>query len=706
MSEKNEVFTVSLEGVLDTPPMRIAVYGIAKDEEDNVQQWAQSCAEADVRIIVDTGSTDATVERAHETGVAVHKKIFDPWRFDVARNYSLSLIPDDVDLCISLDLDEVLVPGWREALESASTPEATRYRYLYTWSWNIDGTPGLQYAGDKIHTRHGYRWQYPVHEVLIPLGGEHQQWSDAEIHHHRDQDKSRDQYLPLLEVAVAENLDDDRNAHYLAREYMYNERFSEASAEFKRHLALPTATWKAERAQSLRYLAVCEPELAEQWLSLAIETDPERREPWVDLGYHYFQQEQWAECLAACEEGLKLQRRPLEYLTEAQAWGGRLDDMAANACFWMNEWERAVTFGESAVNAEPSDYRLQVNLKRYRDTVARWENARVAVPEGFEWRRLPTESVVEVLPPDDMPDGWAIMNPSIATDGSHMRMTVRCVNYRLAVDEYVMAHDDEAIKTRTGLMDVDDTGASRHWRWIDDSAALTLEPQYPVYGVEDMRLFSHHKTWMTIGAVRDFSSTGAIRQVLSELRGEDKPALVAPWRMSSPLFPDDDTRAYEKNWVIDTQAPQGIGTIWSTEPFISLRLDSLTQQIIPITGRPNQLSSHDLRGSTPVFQTPDGPVYVVHRVGPSINQPHRPRRTYLHAFVRLCGDHVHVGNFWILQELGLEYIAGGCVKDSKLYLSFGRDDARALVAVCSWSEVRELVPPSCANVSSEEMTSR
>jgi len=35
-----------------------------------------------------------------------------PWRFDVARNAALALVPDNV--CISPDLDDVLPEGWRE----------------------------------------------------------------------------------------------------------------------------------------------------------------------------------------------------------------------------------------------------------------------------------------------------------------------------------------------------------------------------------------------------------------------------------------------------------------------------------------------------------------------------------------------------------------------------------------------------------------
>ena len=62
---------------------------------------------------------DETSALAVAAGVNVVTQVFDPWRFDVARNHALSLIPDDVDLCISLDLDEVMVPGWRAALEAS-----------------------------------------------------------------------------------------------------------------------------------------------------------------------------------------------------------------------------------------------------------------------------------------------------------------------------------------------------------------------------------------------------------------------------------------------------------------------------------------------------------------------------------------------------------------------------------------------------------
>ena len=50
---------------------------------------ADSAADADYRIVADTGSTDDTVERLSRVGVTVHKIAVKPWRFDVARNTAM-----------------------------------------------------------------------------------------------------------------------------------------------------------------------------------------------------------------------------------------------------------------------------------------------------------------------------------------------------------------------------------------------------------------------------------------------------------------------------------------------------------------------------------------------------------------------------------------------------------------------------------------
>ena len=347
---------------------KIAVYTIAKNEEKFVERWFESAKEADSLRILDTGSTDNTVTVARDLGVDVRRWEFNPWRFDEARNMALSMVPEDVDMCIALDMDEVLVAGWRAYIEQAIAEGVTRPRYQYTWSWNGD-KPGLQYGGDKIHARHGYRWKHPVHEVIVPDGEEKQGWYGLEIHHHPDQTKSRGQYFPLLELAVQEDPDDDRNAHYLAREYFFHGRLAEAAAEFKRHLSLPRAQWRAERAQSMRYLAKCEPSEHETWLLRAAGETPDRREPWVDLAKLYYHREDWPSCYGAAKRALSVKEKPLEYLCDEEAWGYLPHDFAAISSFRLGLFKEAEENGAAALALDPEDERLMTNYRFYKQAV-------------------------------------------------------------------------------------------------------------------------------------------------------------------------------------------------------------------------------------------------------------------------------------------------------------------------------------------------
>lgn len=343
--------------------MKIAVYTIALNEEQFVADWAESARDADYLLIADTGSTDRTVELAESLGVNVIHVGIKPWRFDLARNAALAALPTDIDYCIALDMDEVLLPGWRAELEKVPTG-TTRPRYTYTWSWNEDGSPGLQYEGDKIHTRHGYKWKHPVHEVATTYGGllEVQNRIKLEIHHHADNSKPRSQYLPLLKMSVDEDPSDDRNAHYYARELYFYGMYPESAAEFKRHLGLPRAVWPAERAASMRYLGKIEHDNAEYWFQKAVAEAPGRREPWVDLANLYYTQERWDSCLGAAETALAITEKPLDYLCEADAWGFAPHDFAAIAAYRLGQFGTAVHHAQKALEASPEDERLVRNL--------------------------------------------------------------------------------------------------------------------------------------------------------------------------------------------------------------------------------------------------------------------------------------------------------------------------------------------------------
>jgi glycosyltransferase involved in cell wall biosynthesis len=337
--------------------MKIAVYTITKNEEQFIKRWADSCAEADYRLIVDTGSTDNTVAEAIANGCHVGSIAIRPWRFDDARNASLALIPEDIDYCIALDADEVLIPGWREAIERVK-PSVTRPRYKYVWSWNPDGSEGLTYSGDKIHARHHYRWKHPVHEVIKCTGNEVQGWVDLQIHHHPDHSKSRSQYLPLLEQAVREDPSDDRNRFYLGRELMFNRRNEDAEIHLRKHLEL--SGWAAERATCMRYLGRVTGN-KEHWLLRACGEAPDRREPWVELAQFYYDKKDWMSVLAACHRALAIKEKPLEYLCEADSWGALPHDLASIAAWHVGLRDEATAQCSEALRIDPNNERIEAN---------------------------------------------------------------------------------------------------------------------------------------------------------------------------------------------------------------------------------------------------------------------------------------------------------------------------------------------------------
>jgi glycosyltransferase involved in cell wall biosynthesis len=349
-----------------TKKLKVAVYAIALNEEQFVERWFNSAKEADFLLIADTGSTDTTIEKAKALGINVVEIAIVPWRFDDARNAAVAAIPKDMDYCIALDMDEVFVDGWRDELEKV--PEGiTRPRYKYTWSWNDDGSEGLTYSGDKIHSRKGYRWTHPVHEVMRNYGmDETQSFVGLQIHHYPDAAKSRSQYFPLLEMSVAESPHDDRNSHYLGREYYFYGMCDKAKAELQRHLSLPTARWNVERAASMRYIAKCsQGKEREEWFIKAHLEAPDSREPSVDLSEYYYENQMWSECLKYALKALELTERPGQYLNEPRAWGALPHDLAAIASYNLGAKEDALTYGQQALTISPNDERLKKNVEFY-----------------------------------------------------------------------------------------------------------------------------------------------------------------------------------------------------------------------------------------------------------------------------------------------------------------------------------------------------
>ena len=343
------------------------MYAIAKNEAQFVQRFCESAKDADLIFVADTGSTDNTVELLKANGATVATISINPWRFDDARNAALAMLPDDIRVCVSLDLDEVLQPGWRAEIERIWVLGTTRLRYGFDWGC------GIVFKYEKIHARHGYRWKNPCHEYPVPDMRlvDSERWAETDmlmVIHHPDATKSRGQYLDLLKVSVEEDPLDPRNAFYYARELSFHSMWEDAIRECKRYLQLPKATWANERCYAMRVIGRCYQEMGDNeralaWLRRATAEAPYSREPWCELAKQCYLTSRWTECLGAALTCLSITQRELLYTVDPEVWGYQPHDWVSIAAWNLEFYQLSYEHAKKAVELEPDNLRLRQNLE-------------------------------------------------------------------------------------------------------------------------------------------------------------------------------------------------------------------------------------------------------------------------------------------------------------------------------------------------------
>jgi hypothetical protein len=346
--------------------MKIAVYTIALNEAPQAERWAASAADADYRVVADTGSTDGTVQELTNAGVTVHRVQVRPWRFDIARNAALALLPADVDVCLSMDMDRFLAPGWRPRLEAAWTPAMTALYCRVVYRSSVDDpTPLRGWSAKNFHHRWGYRFRRPVHEELAFTGAQEVTGSCDDIVMYEVQDlgkPTRNQYFPLMELAHQEDPDDAQICFWLGREYMWKNRPEQGIELLQRYLSLPASNWPDERSEAMRYLARMQADQRMLWLDKARLEAPHRREIWLDLAEELHGQSDWPNLFWACTNGIEKTRRTGTYLDDGHCWGFRLFDLGAIAAWHLDAMDRAVEWGQKALELDADNQRLKNNL--------------------------------------------------------------------------------------------------------------------------------------------------------------------------------------------------------------------------------------------------------------------------------------------------------------------------------------------------------
>lgn len=359
---------------------RICVYAICKNESPIVERWYNSMSEADAVVVLDTGSTDDTVEKLKKLGATVEQKIIDPWRFDVARNESMKMAPDDCNILVCADIDQVFEKGWANILREKWIDGYHRMCwYNFVFSHNADGSDDCFYRNNKIHC-HGYKWYFPVHECLLidedhreELGELHDLdlFNEIKAHNYPIYSNSHIRYLPLLKLRVEENPDNFSGYHYLTQQYFYEGKYQECIDFGEKTLSLFSDIGDIYAANiyyfiGLSYKGLLDYKHALEYFYKGILKDKTYRENYLEIGEIYLyksdkenKHEMAYNVLMSC---LKDSFQHYSWLENEGSFGSKLYDMLSFSAFYSGHKKESLLYAFIASYRDKENERLKNNI--------------------------------------------------------------------------------------------------------------------------------------------------------------------------------------------------------------------------------------------------------------------------------------------------------------------------------------------------------
>lgn len=197
--------------------MNVTLYAICKNEEKNVEKFIKNSKKFSHTVVVDTGSTDKTVELLKEAGIEVyeHPQTREEFDFSLARNTALSYVK--TDWAFSLDFNEDVDEYFSEGLDVISE-EFTAFRHeRYD---KVDGKePTLSNTAHvRFHRVANYTWINSVHEtpVFVPTEKYLNEVNvDTTIKITKEVELSVDKQLFYLSICEREYKNNPDNTYYL-----------------------------------------------------------------------------------------------------------------------------------------------------------------------------------------------------------------------------------------------------------------------------------------------------------------------------------------------------------------------------------------------------------------------------------------------------------------------------------------------------------
>ena len=197
--------------------MKVTLYSIAKNEEKNIEKFIENSKKFSHTVVVDTGSTDNTVQLLKDAGIEVHEHLQTRNEFDfsAARNQALSYVK--TDWAFSLDFNEEVDEFFPEGLDVISGEFTTFKHERYDKVGEEEPTLG-QASYVRFHRTKNYTWANAVHEtpVFLPTEEHLEEVAvDTTIKITKTIQPSIDKQLFYLSICEREYQNNPENSYYI-----------------------------------------------------------------------------------------------------------------------------------------------------------------------------------------------------------------------------------------------------------------------------------------------------------------------------------------------------------------------------------------------------------------------------------------------------------------------------------------------------------
>ena len=348
-----------------------------------------------------------------------------------------------------------------------------------------------------------------------------------------------------------------------------------------------------------------------------------------------------------------------------------MDDLALSGhAFYVGEHAAGLRACERVLSSITTD-EDEAKARRNRT----WYTPTLADLVGFqnvEWSRI------DARPPNP---GWSLFNPTVcADDDGSLLCIVRSSNYVIADGRYITPPSDSGrIRTRNVLVRM------RTRPKVEEISSMEIlgpdypQSDFPIEGLEDLRLFRHGDQWKVSGTVCNVLGADCTRRIATATLLPDVGILC-----DFALMPEVVPGRNEKNWMPIPGGEEWVYSCWEDGQTTAVRADGMLSS----GGPPAPLIARGFRGGSQVVDAGGGEyIACVHEVATLKDGA----RVYEHRFVmfeenvdgfRISG----ISKPFVFQEKrSIEFCAGAAMTEiwggrPSLALSYGVRDAEAWIA--------------------------